>query len=132
MGSNYVWELEYRICGKNTQSLVWSKGTRIFAIVRNSLPNCQIFCFFLLNKVSLITQTAKANINLQPRTRIIGLLTMSEHWTSNCYFSSTGIDLLAILKKNLNRTTFVYILKNFRMCTIAMEAKTTLDRTSCI
>ena len=41
-----------------------------------------------------------------------------------------SIDLLAILKKNLNRTTFVYILKYFRMCTIEIEALTPLDRTS--
>ena len=40
------------------------------------------------------------------------------------------IDLLPILRKNLNRTTFVYILKNFRMCTIAIEALTSLHRTS--
>ena len=40
------------------------------------------------------------------------------------------IDLLAILKKNLNRTTFIYILKNFRMCIIEIEALTPLDRTS--
>ena len=40
------------------------------------------------------------------------------------------IDLLAILKKNLNRMTLVYILKNFRMCTIVIEALTPLHRAS--
>ena len=52
------------------------------------------------------------------------------HYCVKVTFSNTPIDLVAILKKNLNRTTFVYILKNFRMCTIAVEALTPLDRTS--
>ena len=42
------------------------------------------------------------------------------------------IDLLAILKKNLDRTMFHYILQNFRMCIILIEALTPLGRTSCI
>ena len=41
-----------------------------------------------------------------------------------------AMDLLAILKKNLNRTMLWGILKNFRMCTILIEALTPLDRTS--
>ena len=39
------------------------------------------------------------------------------------------IVLLAILKKSLDPTTFVDILKNFLMCTMAIEALTPLDRT---
>ena len=46
------------------------------------------------------------------------------------FYLRLRIDLLAILKKNLNRTTFVYIFKNFRICTIAIEALTPLERTS--
>ena len=40
------------------------------------------------------------------------------------------INLLAILEKNQNRTIFLYILKNFRMQTIGIEALTPLDRAS--
>ena len=47
------------------------------------------------------------------------MLSLPDH--ENSYIKCL-IDLLAILKKNVNRTTFVYILKNFRMCTIAVEA----------
>ena len=50
------------------------------------------------------------------------------HFQTAQGISFSGIDLLAILKKNLNRTTFVYILKNFRMCIIAIEALTPLHR----
>ena len=35
-------------------------------------------------------------------------------------------------EKNQNRTVFCYILSNFRICTIPIEALTPLDRTSCI
>ena len=41
------------------------------------------------------------------------------------------IDLLAILKKNVDRTIFHHILWNFRMCTILIEGLTPLNRTSC-
>ena len=49
-------------------------------------------------------------------------------WSGSVSESNDILDLLAILKKNLNRMTFVYISKNFRMCTIAIEALTPLDR----
>ena len=45
-------------------------------------------------------------------------------------FKLEGLDHSAILKKNLNRTLFLYILQNFRMCTIVIEALTPLTRTS--
>ena len=48
------------------------------------------------------------------------------------YNNGIRIDLLAILKKNLNRTILCYILSNLRMCTIVIEALTPLDRISCI
>ena len=41
-----------------------------------------------------------------------------------------AIDILAILKTNVDRTMFHYNLQNFRMCTIAIEALTPLYRTS--
>ena len=44
--------------------------------------------------------------------------------------SQSIIDLLAILKKNLDRAIFHYILQNFRMCTIHKEALTPLNRAS--
>ena len=46
--------------------------------------------------------------------------------------SEISLDLSAILKKNLNRMTFVYILKNFRMYTIVIEALARFSRMSCI
>ena len=49
-----------------------------------------------------------------------------------CCCTAERIDLLAILEKDQNRTVFCYILSNFRICTILMEALTPLDRTSCI
>ena len=41
------------------------------------------------------------------------------------------IDLLAILKKNVDRTIFNHIWWNFLMCTIPIEDQTTLNRSSC-
>ena len=47
-----------------------------------------------------------------------------------CEGAVNSIDLLAILKKNLNRKILYYILKNFRMCTIVIEVLTPLNLTS--
>ena len=44
-------------------------------------------------------------------------------------FSAPSIDLLAILKKNVNRTIFHHNLSNFRICTMVIEAPAPFNRT---
>ena len=58
-----------------------------------------------------------------------------QHKTERTYCYEKGdlharIDVLAILRKNLNRTILRCILQNFRTCTTVTEALTPLDRTS--
>ena len=48
-------------------------------------------------------------------------------WVGYCGKGTSLIDLLAILQKNLNRATFWYILKTFRIRTIVIEALTPLE-----
>ena len=40
------------------------------------------------------------------------------------------MELLAIVRKNVDRTIFHYNLQNFRMCTIVIEALTPFNRAS--
>ena len=56
-------------------------------------------------------------------------------------WGSHGLDVACMIdlntpfcycRRSRNRTTFCFILKDFRMCTIVIEALTPLDRASCI
>ena len=82
------------------------------------------------SRVKMCRNIVGSRIFCKIANRSVGFLFTHPSAVSDFLFSQNRP--LAILKKSLNQTTFAYILKNFRMCTIAVEALTPLDRTSSI
>ena len=85
--------------------------TRVHCLDKQRMSNVDVF----ISVVEMHCSSGKSFIHLFDSSSLVHPLFRS-------------INSLAILKKNLNQRIFLYILKNFRMCAIIMEALTPPNR----
>ena len=125
MSGSYVVNLNFkmsRLVVRLSNSEIFSGITRKLVIKKDSLIK-QLIC---VNKANYFSQTRKFTV-----------LVILSGGNSLSYFSSTAISSsnrqclsIAILKKNLHRTIYLHVLKNFRMRTMAIEVLPLLNRAS--